>query len=515
MAKEKTTLFLDTSMGLDHLLRYAHDSGEKPFYYMASISAYPSIKDSISGYGFDEIIKTYDWAGIMKKVDTVVFLDSGFSSLVDSIRAGGYNVFGASADVEKLEFDRIYFREVMKKLGIETTPAEVVHGVDAAVDYAKKHKGKFYYKLNKYRGDVETFGSNSASEAAVLLYPAFPVMGDDMDFIIEKEIEDGIEIGVDAFFNGERFLKTYFFTVEQKGTGNMSMAVNHSILDEVLEKLTPFLKEHKYHGAFAFECFYTKEKKLYLTDPTPRCAFPCSAQWALMIKDYDKFIRGVASGSIDDFEVFYPYSVQQSYFAENPKLWRKIEVDEKDIPENKQRISFRKAVKIDGEYYFVPEDDLMLSCNGAGESWEEAIENAVKCTDRIGGYQTTPATGTEKFFKSTIDNLKEFGIELTPVSQKKEQAELDVRGKLEEIEAKIVHVVRENKPDLTLDIDPKAQTMQPIAESEYCSCETPDSKDGVCAKCNKKINAEIMNTHTNPLKDCTIPHPKETPQEIQ
>jgi hypothetical protein len=502
MAKEKTVLFLDTSLGLDHALRYAKDSGEKPFYYMASISAYPTLKDSISGYGFEEIIKTYDWAGIMKKVDTVIFLDSGFSSLVDTMRQGGYNVFGASADVEKLEFDRIYFREVMMKIGIKTTDAEVIHGVDNVMDFLKKHKDeKFFIKLNKFRGDVETFGSHSAEEAATLLYPSFPVMGDEMDFILEKEIEGGIEIGCDAFFNGERFLKTYFFTCEQKGCGNMSLAVNKSVFDETLEKLTPYLKENNYHGAFCFEGFYLKNKEFLFTDPTPRCAFPCSSQWALAIKNYDEFLRGIASGIIDDFKVFYPYQMQQNFFAGNPKQWREIIINDKDLKENKQRISLRKAVKTDGHYYFVPDDDLMLSCNGAGESWEEAIKNALECAEMVSAYQSASAIGSETFFQETLDDLKGYGIELTPVEVKTKAEELDVRGKLEQIEAKLVHVVRPNKPDLLIDTDPDASGF--TVNEEYCACEAPINENGTCTACGKKINAELNR------KDTMIPKPKE------
>jgi hypothetical protein len=397
---------------------------------MASISAYPSLQDSISGYGFDEIIKTYDWSGILSKVDTVVFLDSGFSSLIDSLRKAEYNVFGANADVEKLEFNRIEFRKVMDKLGIKTTPAEVIHGVDNVMEFLKKNKGKWYIKLNKFRGDVETFCSHSVAEAATLLYPSFPVMGDEMDFILEKEIEDGTEIGCDAFFNGERFLKTYFFTVEQKGCGNMSLAVNRSVLDETLEKLTPYLKENNYHGAFCLEGFYTKKGEFLFTDPTPRCAFPCSAQWALAIKDYDKFLRGVASGKIDDFEVFHSFQIQQSFFADNAKKWREIIINDENLIKNKQRISLRKAIKINGSIYFVPDDDLILSCNGAGDSWEEAIKNALDCADMVSAYQSAPATGSMKFFKETIDNLEKYGIKLVPASNKNIKAQVEEINKI-------------------------------------------------------------------------------------
>lgn len=213
MAK-KAILTIDTNLGLSHALALGR-ADEKVYYSVAGISAYPNIEENISGYGFKEIIKENDWAKVVKDCDTIIFLDSGYGSLVDTFREAKYNVWGSPAIVEQLEFDRIYFREVMKKLGIKTVDAEVVHGIDEVIDYLKKNKGKFYIKLNKYRGNVETFGTDSVGEAVTLLYPSFPVMGDELDFIIEKESE-GIEIGADCFFNGKRFLKKYFFTFEKK-----------------------------------------------------------------------------------------------------------------------------------------------------------------------------------------------------------------------------------------------------------------------------------------------------------
>jgi hypothetical protein len=523
----KRMLLIDTNMGLDHVLTIAKDEKKPPYYAVAGISAYPVIEESISGYGMVELVKENDWSGIIKECDTVIFLDSGYGSLVDSTRAAGYNVFGAPESCESLEFDRIYFRKIAKELGIETNKAEIVHGVDAVLEFLDKHEGEtFYIKLNRYRGNIETFRADSSFGAKILLNQAFPAMGSEMDFIIEYEAKNCIEIGADAWFNGKRFLKKHFFTVEKKGCGNMGIFVEHSVLDDFMAKITPFLAKNNYHGAFCFEGFWDGEV-FRASDITPRIPYPCSASWTLAIKDYAKFFRGIASGEIDDFEILYPYQIQMAAFAEDPTVTREVVINEKELDGKTQKIAFRKAVKIKDNkgkehYVYIPKDDLMAACLGAGNGWEEGMKAADECTDKISGYKTSVETGVQLYFKTTLENLKKYGIELTPATNKKEKAELDVRGKLEEIEAKIVHVVRENKPDLTLDIDPKAQSMQPIA-SEYCSCEEPEplkdvmTKDGcgVCAKCSKHIKAEITNTHTNPMKDITIPHPKETETTIQ
>lgn len=498
MAK-KAILTIDTNLGLSHALALGR-ADEKVYYSVAGISAYPNIEENISGYGFKEIIKENDWAKVVKDCDTIIFLDSGYGSLVDTFREAKYNVWGSPAIVEQLEFDRIYFREVMKKLGIKTVDAEVVHGIDEVIDYLKKNKGKFYIKLNKYRGNVETFGTDSVGEAVTLLYPSFPVMGDELDFIIEKESE-GIEIGADCFFNGKRFLKKYFFTFEKKGEGTMGVIVENSVLDEFLQKITPYLAENNYHGSFCFEGFWDG-KEFKPTDITPRIPYPCSSSWILAIKNYNEFMRGVASGEIDDFEIHHPYQIQLAAFAEDSKRWRKMEINTKGLDGEHQSIEFRKAVLIDKEYYYVPNDDLMVTCNGAGDNWEETLKNSDECTNKIKAYSCSVDGGVQMYFKDTIENLKKYNIELIPATNKKEKAELTLSEKIEEIEAKLKTIERVNKPDITFYSD------------DFCKCETPEiNTEKICAKCGKKLFAE-----TNPgivLDKPGIPHPKETPNIVQ
>jgi hypothetical protein len=498
----KKILAIDTNMGLDHCLTMAKDE-KKPIYYaVAGISAYPTIEENISGQGFEELVKENDWAKVIKECDTVIFLDSGYGALVDTVRAAGYNTWGAPAEVEALEFDRIYFRKKAKELGIETNEATIAHGVEEVLKFLgqKENEGKrFFIKLNKYRGNVETFGTSSVLEAKILLQHSFPAMGEEMDFIIEYEAE-GTEIGADAWFNGKRFLKKHFFTVEKKGSGNMGVFVEHSVLDDFMTKITPYLAEHNYHGAFCFEGFWDG-KTFRASDITPRIPYPCSASWTLAIKNYATFFRGIASGKIEDFEILFPYQVQMAAFAEDPSIWRVVNIDESKLDGKTKKISFRKVIKQDDNYIYVPKDDLMAACLGAGDSWESAMKAADECTDSISAYKCSVETGVQLYFKSTLETLKKYNIELIPAINK-EKAELDVRGKLEEIEAKIVHVVRENKPDLTIDVDPKAQPMQPIA-AEYCSCEKPVDENGTCSLCGKKINAELTR------KDTLIPKPKE------
>lgn len=281
----------------------------------------------------------------------------------------------------------------------------------------------------------------------------------------------------------------------------MGVIVENSVLDEFLQKITPYLAENNYHGSFCFEGFWDG-KEFKPTDITPRIPYPCSSSWILAIKNYNEFMRGVASGEIDDFEIHHPYQIQLAAFAEDSKRWRKMEINTKGLDGEHQSIEFRKAVLIDKEYYYVPNDDLMVTCNGAGDNWEETLKNSDECTNKIKAYSCSVDGGVQMYFKDTIENLKKYNIELIPATNKKEKAELTLSEKIEEIEAKLKTIERVNKPDITFYSD------------DFCKCETPEiNTEKICAKCGKKLFAE-----TNPgivLDKPGIPHPKETPNIVQ
>ena len=349
-------------------------------------------------------------------MDTVVFLDAGYGTFINLLKDAKFNVWGAPAEVEQLELNRIYMREKMKELGIETPDAEIVVGTTNVVKYLEKHEGTHFIKLNKYRGNRETFSASSPEEARLLLESArFGAMEDDIKFIIEDGCE-GIEIGADAWFNGKNFLKTHFFTIENKGAGNMGIYTHSSVLDEVFQKLTPYLAANKYTGSFCFEGFYDG-KTFKMIDITPRFPYPCSASWIMAIKNYDKFIRGVAAGTIEDVELNLPYHVQFNVLASEPTTWRKIELDEDKLDGITQFIGFKKIIKREDGYYFVPSDEMLGTVCGAGKSFEECLKNALEASEKIHSWNISVATASVMFFKEKIKELDKYNIKVLPAGQ--------------------------------------------------------------------------------------------------
>lgn len=150
-------------------------------------------------------------------------------------------------------------------------------------------------------------------------------------------------------------------------------------------------------------------KSYKVIDATPRFAYPCSSLWAKFIKNYADVLYAVAEGK--DKEVIWesskPYYVELTVSTNDTNMWRVIDFSE----ELKKYIGFRRVVKKDEQYWFVPGDGLVCTVNTYGESLEDAFEEAKKVAEEI---KCMGAQWSSDWFneaKKTIDELEKLGGE--------------------------------------------------------------------------------------------------------
>jgi len=402
----KEILFVDTNIGIDHCLGL-RKSGHKVYMYSTWQSAFPVFTDYISGDGFENIVKVDDIGEVLDRVQVVIFADIGFGAMIDLLRKNNIAVWGAGTSVEKLESDRIYMREVYSKLGIATPEAVVLKGVKNVLAYLEKNKGVHFIKLNKFRGNIETFRASGVEDAKVLFESAgFGPYADEFDFVVEGESE-GVEIGCDCFFNGEKFVKPHFFTIEIKGMGNLCKWTEDSIfVSQFMDKIADWLKQQKFRGVICVEGFW--DGKVYkVIDTTARFPYPDSACYPKSIVSYPDVLVGVAEGTLDRFEITKPYQCEIGIYTDNTDQWRVLDIDPEVLP----NIGFRKVVLKNGKYYYVPGDNLVCTCNGQGDTMESAMEEAKKVTDGVKSYNIQATTGVIDKFKEVVKKLKELGVE--------------------------------------------------------------------------------------------------------
>ena len=141
-----SVVVIDTGLALDHSLSIGDEY--LTYYALANASPYPTLKDIISGIGFDQLIKVNDWGEALldEDVNTIVFTDIGFGALADVLRSKGYYVFGTDYRSEKLESDRLYMRKVMQKLDIPIAKASVIKGLEKLKQYVKRVNSNEFIK---------------------------------------------------------------------------------------------------------------------------------------------------------------------------------------------------------------------------------------------------------------------------------------------------------------------------------------------------------------------------------
>jgi phosphoribosylamine--glycine ligase len=196
--------------------------------------------------------------------DGIILFESvaeGSGLLQDRLRAEGYNVVGGSAYGDRLENDRAYAQSVLAGLGFSTAsvwefddPAAADRFIaERPARYVLKFNGPAFYSTDNYVGQF----ADGRDVRAVLAAKLRDRSG---SFILMQHL-DGIEMGVGAYFDGERFLlpacidwehKRFFAGDLGELTGEMGTVATYErsrrFFDLTLAKVEPLLREGRYVG---------------------------------------------------------------------------------------------------------------------------------------------------------------------------------------------------------------------------------------------------------------------------
>ena len=398
-------LVYDTGLALDHALRLGRSG--RCYYFVEYRTRYPRIEDYITGYGFESIVKVLDWGEVLDLVDTILMVDVGFGALNQMLRKAGKFVFGSSPKGDMLELDRVYMIKTMRELGIKTPNVRIFTGVDSLLDHVVDGKKQFL-KLNIFRGNLETCPIHSKKEARVYLEQAnFGAVENELQFLLTDPVE-GVEIGVDAFFNGKEFVRPYNWGNEIKGTGGqMNKVVDSSIWDDVLNKMEPWLAEAGYRGNISFEGIFDGSD-IYVIDVTSRLFFPGSSIYPRFIENYAEVIAGIARGEYVEPRWETPYNCLLTAYRSNADVWTRLVIDDA-VSGN---VAYpRGAVYVDGENWIAPGDPIVATIMGGGNSLDEAFRVLYESCKGVSAVETTIAVeAVERYLREYQAELERFGI---------------------------------------------------------------------------------------------------------
>lgn len=188
----------------------------------------------------------------------ILFEAVGFGALQDELRRGGYNVVGGSRFGDRLEEDRAYAQQLLAEHGLCVAAAAEFTSIDAALTDLKQRPRRCVFKRSASAADTFVGSMTDGRDIAALLRSG--CVSDGEPFVVMDHVE-GVETGVGAYFNGERFLRPACIDWEHKRffagdmgemTGEMGTVAtfdgSDKLFDVTLAPLEPVLREAGHVG---------------------------------------------------------------------------------------------------------------------------------------------------------------------------------------------------------------------------------------------------------------------------
>jgi len=270
------------------------------------------------GYGFVKKIK--EWRKHIDWADVLIFDYTGYGAECDALRAEGKLVFGGTVYTDRLELDRNYGQEELKKHKINTLPFKEFNTFKEAISYVEQHPNAYVIKPS---GETQEWkqllfvGNDDEGNDVVRILKAYEKSwGDNFGtFQLQRRVK-GVEISVAAFFNGTQFVTPINITFEHKklfpkelgvSTGEMGTSMfwtkDSPIFEKTLKKFEATLAKHQFFGHIDINCI-VNGMGVYPLEFTSRFGFPqIFIQRDGLNEPIGDVLFGIASGQKRELQV--------------------------------------------------------------------------------------------------------------------------------------------------------------------------------------------------------------------
>lgn len=277
----------------------------------------PEEKEVADGF----VPKTDDWKSELDWADIVVFDDVlGLGAKAVQVRKQGKLVIGGTPYTDRLEDERAFGQEELKRHGIPIIPYRNFTSFDDAITFVKENPGKYVLKPSGQAGNIKGLlfvgEQDDGGDVPQVLEDYKKAWAKKIpSFQLQKRIS-GVEIGVGAFFDGEKFIYPMNVNFEHKklfpgnlgpSTGEMGTSMFWSgpnkIFNNTLKKVEGTLRREGYVGYIDLNCI-VNANGIYPLEWTARFGYPTiSIQQEGMITPIGEFLYALASKQIKEFKV--------------------------------------------------------------------------------------------------------------------------------------------------------------------------------------------------------------------
>ncbi len=282
MEKQKF-LFVSIDSLIGDIAWQCAKEGHDVRYYVETESA----RDIADGF----VDKSHDWQKDAQWADVIVFDDVlGQGEKAQALRATGKKVVGGTAYTDKLEDDRSFGQEELKKAGISIIPYREFTEFDSAIAYVKDNPAEYVIKPSGEAQNIKRLlfvGQEDDGKDVVAVLEAYKRAFTEQIkvFQLQRRMK-GVEIAVGAFFNGKQYITPINVNFEHKklfagnlgpSTGEMGTLMYwgepNKIFNATLKKLEPTLAAEGYVGYIDLNCI-VNNNGIYPLEFTARFGYP-------------------------------------------------------------------------------------------------------------------------------------------------------------------------------------------------------------------------------------------------
>ena len=354
-----------------------------------------AVKERDIADGF--VPKSKDWEKDAEWADIIVFDDTlGQGAKAQALRAQGKPVIGGSEYTDKLEDDRSFGQEELKKAGVTIIPYEDFDSFDPAIEFVKKNPDRYVIKPSGEAQNVKRrlfVGEEDDGQDVIRMLEAYKrAFADEIKVFQLQRRMIGVEVAVGAFFNGKSFIYPININFEHKKlfpgdigppTGEMGTSMFWSgpnqLFNQTLLKMEPKLAEEGYVGYIDVNCI-VNNNGIYPLEFTARFGYPTiSIQQAGMLTPIGQFFWDLANGVDPKLKVRsgfqigvrivvppFPFDDDETFdsFSKNSAIvFKKPPADETRIEDVKQ---------INGQWLIAGTSGVILIIVGTGQTMKQA-----------------------------------------------------------------------------------------------------------------------------------------------
>lgn len=346
------------------------------------------------GDGF--VPKTKSWKKQVDWADVIVFDYTGYGAIAEELRAKGKLVFGGTAYTDKLELDRSFGQNELKKHKVKILNYQEFTSFDEAITYVEQNPNRYVIKpcgeIQDYKQLLFVGKEEDGNDIVRVLKAYKKTWGNEMGvFQLQKKVT-GVEISVAAFFNGQKFIKPINITFEHKkffpkelgvSTGEMGTSMfwtsENPIFDATLAKLEKTLAKDGFVGHIDVNCI-VNGNGIYPLEFTTRFGFPqVFIQRAGISQKISEVIYKVAKGN--DFKIATKkgfqvgvYLVVPPFPYDDPKTFETFSKDAIVVVKKnmKDGLHIQHLKKVSGEWLITGNTGIALMVSGTGFTMKEA-----------------------------------------------------------------------------------------------------------------------------------------------